>query len=109
MKDQLHNALHPKDDGHAFTDAVLLEASGALHRRRQAAEAAELPALDWLARWARPWVVAAIMALAALAIIPAHPWSRASASATVVADTFDASLLPADMALAAATEATPER
>jgi len=109
-KDNLRSTLTPDDDGRGFTDAVLLKASGALHRRRAALEAEQLPAWDWLARWARPWVVATLMAIALVALIPAHPWSRATASATpVVADTFDASLLPADMALAAATEATPER
>ena len=109
MKDLWGSHLTPDDDGRAFTEAVLLQASGALHRRRAAAEAAQTPPIDWLARWARPWVVAALVALAVLAIIPTHPWSRAASPTVSSTDAMVASLLPADMALAAATEATQER
>ena len=111
MHDLLKNALTPDDDGRAFTDAVLMNASGALHRRRAAAEAAELPAFDWLARWARPWVVAVLVATAIVTLIPAHPWSRAGtpAGAATTTEAMSASLLPADMALASATEASQER
>src|SRR4051812_5934713 len=107
--DLLGRHLTPDDDGRAFTDAVLLQASGALHRRRALAEQAQTPAWDWLARWARPWVVATLVAIAVLAIIPSHPWSRDAAPAVSTTDAMVASLLPADMALAAATEATQER
>jgi hypothetical protein len=110
MKDLLGSHLTPADDGRAFTDAVLLQASGALHRRRAAADAAQTPAFDWLARWARPWVVAALVAVAVLAIIPSHPWSRPAETAAVSStDAMVASLLPADMAIAASTETTQER
>ena len=110
MKDLLRDALTPDDDGRAFTDAVLLKASGALHRRRAAGDQ-QMPAMGWLERWARPWVVAALIVLAALAIVPAKPWARQSALAATSADSeaFVASLLPADMALATATEASQER
>jgi hypothetical protein len=111
MNDQLRDALTPADDGRAFTDAVLLQASGALHRRRAAA-ADQVPALDWLASWARPWVVAALVAIAAIVLIPTRQsWTRVPQAASVAADSeaLAASLLPADMALAAATESTQER
>lgn len=110
MKDQLRDALTPADDGRAFTDAVLLEASGALHRRATAA-AEQVPAWDWLARWARPWVVAALVAIAAVAMIPTRQsWTRGAPVATAAdSEAMAASLLPADLALAAATESTQER
>ena len=110
MKNQLEH-LGPDDDGRAFTDAVLLRAAGALHRRRTAA-ATQRPALDWLALWARPWVVAALVLIAVVSMIPSHPWSSsggADAAGPVTNEAMVASLLPADMAMAVATEAAPER
>ena len=68
MEDQLRNLLSPGDDGHGFTEAVLLRASGALARRRTAAENGST--WTWLERWARPWVLGAITALALLAVLP---------------------------------------
>lgn len=114
MKEYLKNLLTPADDGRAFTDAVLLKASGALHRRRAAAQAAQAqrPAWEWLAQWARPWVVAALAVLAVIAIYPSRPWATTPASfATAPADSdvMAASLLPADMALATATDVPQER
>jgi len=47
MKDELKRLLTPADDGRAFTDAVLLRASGALHRRSG-------PARGWSPRSWRP-------------------------------------------------------
>jgi hypothetical protein len=70
MDELLKRLLTPDDDGRAFTEAVLLRASGALHRRGQAAAAAEAPAWALLERWAHPWVIAALVALAVLAIAP---------------------------------------
>ena len=55
MNDLLKRHLAPPDDGRAFTDAVLLRAAGALHRRRAAAEArGQIPAWTMLAAWAIP-------------------------------------------------------
>jgi hypothetical protein len=70
MDELLKRLLTPDDDGRAFTEAVLLRASGALHRRGQAAAGAAVPAWAWLERWARPWVIAALVTLAALATAP---------------------------------------
>lgn len=106
MKNWLKHLLTPDDDGRAFTDAVLLRAAGALHRRRTPAPA-DLPALDWLARWARPWVMATLVLITALAIIPAMPFARGShavASALREADAMDASLVPLDMVVATSAE-----
>src|SRR5438552_5480281 len=107
MKELLQH-LTPDDDGRAFTDAVMLRAAGALHRRRTAAEASlQRPAWDWLALWARPWLVAALVLIAAVTMIPAVPWSRGSAvAAPAPSEAMNASLLPADLAMAATTEAT---
>lgn len=114
MKDYLKNLLTPADDGRAFTDAVLHQASGALHRRRAAAQAAlaSRPAWEWLAVWARPWVVAVLAALAIITIYPVMPWSStpsAMAIAPADSDVMNAALLPADMAVATATEVLQER
>jgi hypothetical protein len=114
VKEYLKNLLSPADDGRAFTDAVLLKASGALFRRRAAAQAAlaQRPAWEWLAQWARPWVVAALAALAVVAIYPSRPWASAPASFAVApadSDVMNAALLPADMAVATAPEVYPER
>jgi len=111
MRDELKRLLDPADDGRAFTDAVLFQASGALHRRRAAAEAAS-PAWMWLARWAQPWVVAALVAVALITLIPFRPGGSSRAAAqTAPADSevMSAALLPADMAVATSTEVTQER
>jgi len=114
VKDHLKDFLSPADDGRAFTDAVLHQASGALHRRRAAAEAAlaSRPAWEWLAQWARPWVVAALAVLAILAIYPSHPWAPAPASfasAPADSDIMAAALLPAELAVATTTDVLQER
>lgn len=71
MNDLLKRFLSPDDDGRAFTDAVLLRAAGALHRRRAAAEGrAEGATWGWLERWARPWLIAAIVGLALAIALP---------------------------------------
>ncbi len=72
MNDLLKRHLSPPDDGRAFTDAVLLRASGALHRRRAAAQGRSTgPAWTMLAAWARPWVIAAIVGLGLAIALPA--------------------------------------
>jgi hypothetical protein len=85
MKNELKRLLDPGDDGRAFTEAVLLRASGALYRRRQAVEA-RAGAWQWLERWARPWLVAALLVLAVAASLStlAAP-SGAPATATASA------------------------
>ncbi len=71
MNDRLRRYLSPDDDGRAFTDAVLLRAAGALHRRRTAAgPRAESPAWNTLAAWARPWLIAAIVGLGMAIALP---------------------------------------
>ena len=114
MKDLLKNFLSPADDGRAFSDAVLHKASGALHRRRAAAQAALAgrPAWEWLAQWARPWVVTALAVLALIAIYPSRPWAPAPAAFAIApadSDVMITALLPADMAVATATEVLQER
>lgn len=82
MNELLKRYLTPDDDGRAFTEAVLLRASGALYRRGAGATAgADAPAWEWLQRWARPWVVAALVALAGAALVPALPRGGGSAPA----------------------------
>ena len=68
MNDLLKRLLTPDDDGAAFTEAVLLRAAGALHRRRTAA--ADGPAWSWLEAWARPWLIAAIVGLTLAIALP---------------------------------------
>jgi hypothetical protein len=71
MNDLLKRLLSPDDDGRAFTDAVLLRAAGALHRRRTAgAGATGGLAWTWLEAWARPWLIAAIIVLALALALP---------------------------------------
>lgn len=72
MRDLLQRLLTPADDGRGFADAVLLRASGALHRRRAAA-AETMPAVGWLEAWARPWVVGALLLFAFAALAPLRP------------------------------------
>jgi Na+/H+-dicarboxylate symporter len=69
MNDVLKRLLSPDDDGRAFTDAVLLRAAGALHRRRTAGATGGL-AWTWLEAWARPWLIAAIIGLALALALP---------------------------------------
>lgn len=112
MTDDLKRALTPDDDGRAFTDAVMLRAAGALHRRSAAAQERGRPALDWLAVWGRPWVLVSLIALAFLTLIPARAYRgqpRTASAASADSEAMVASLLPADMALATATEAIQER
>lgn len=85
MKTHLRGLLDPGDDGRAFTDAVVLRASGALYRRRQAAEAAT-ETWAWLERWARPWVVAALALLAVASVVPALRQRGASQAYEPVAE-----------------------
>ena len=102
----LRDLLGPDDDGRGFTEAVLLRAAGALHRRRAAA-AAQVPAFGWLERWARPWLVAALLLIALGALAPALPWSGVPQTAQAVpadSDAMTASLLPAEVAVAIGNE-----
>jgi hypothetical protein len=101
MKDLLREHLDPKDDGSAFTGAVLFRAAGALHRRRAAGASEDAPVLGWLERWARPWVIASLVALAVLVIMPALPRQSLPPSGThaLSADAVTA-LLPQDVAAA---------
>jgi len=69
MQEHLKRLLSPGDDGRGFADAVLLQASGALARRRAQPEASS--PWTWLERWARPWVLGALAVLALLAVLPA--------------------------------------
>ncbi len=82
MNDLLKRLLSPDDDGRAFTDAVLLRASGALHRRRAAADTTRGLAWTWLEAWARPWLVAAIIILALALALPVGRGAPSSAQAT---------------------------
>ncbi|MGA2384008.1 MAG: hypothetical protein ABSG61_11315 [Gemmatimonadales bacterium] len=82
MNDLLRRHLEPEDDGRAFTDAVLLRAAGALHRRHAAHETAV--ALPWAAleAWARPWIIAAIVGLALVMALPGLEAAKAVAAST---------------------------
>jgi len=89
MNDLLKRYLSPDDDGRAFTDAVLLRAAGALHRRRMAAaDTAERPTWTWLEAWARPWLIAAIVVLALALALPVgrNATSSAPDTPTLAAD-----------------------
>jgi hypothetical protein len=88
MNDLLKRLLSPDDDGRAFTDAVLLRASGALHQRRAAAEGTGRATWTWLEAWARPWLIAAIVGLALALALPVGrgPQGPAAASPTLAAD-----------------------
>ena len=92
MNDLLRRHLDPDDDGRAFTDAVLLRAAGALHRRHTARETAA--ALPWAAleAWARPWIIAAIVGLAMAVALPGLEGGKApAATPTLTADLVGAS------------------
>ncbi len=93
MKDHLKQLLDPADDGRAFTEAVLLRASGALYRRRAAAGAARSNAWDWLEAWARPWLIAALIGIVAIASLPLL--QRAPAGTNAVEPQAEASVLTA--------------
>lgn len=104
MKDMLEHSLTPRDDGRAFTEAVLLRASGALHRRRQAqaAAAGESAVFGQLALWARPWLVAALVVLACAALVPVLTGDgRVPVALAVAGSDPVGSLLPTDVAFAA--------
>jgi hypothetical protein len=93
MNDQLRRYLTPDDDGRAFTEAVLLRASGALHRRR-AARQSPSPAWIWLERWARPWIIAALVGLSLAIVLPGLSHDEAatvSATPTLTSDLTGAS------------------
>jgi hypothetical protein len=89
MNDLLKRHLSPEDDGRAFTDAVLLRAAGALHRRRVARETAESPAWTWLESWARPWIIAAIVGLALAIALPGLRAGTSGGTASVPTLTAD--------------------
>ena len=82
MNDLLRQHLGPDDDGRAFTDAVLLRAAGALHRRHAASQTAD--ALPWTAleAWARPWIIAALVGLAMVLALPGLQGGKAATAAT---------------------------
>jgi hypothetical protein len=107
MKDELRNLLTPADDGRGFTEAVLMRASGALHRRRQRAEGDE-PVLGWLGAWARPWLIAALVILAVLGVLPAlHP-AATPAQVVTLTDELEGSVLPPEVVAVAAPESKRE-
>ncbi len=93
MKDDLKRLLDPGDDGSAFTEAVLIKASGALYRRRAGASAMRSNARDWLEAWARPWLVAALIVIVAIASLPLL--ERAPKTAGTVEPAAEASVLTA--------------
>ena len=102
MKDELRNLLTPADDGRPFIEAVMLRAAGALARRRAATEQASSP-WGWLERWARPWLVAALLVLAAATLVPAAPQPplRPVAAGDTATNDEMAALMPDEMAAAA--------
>jgi hypothetical protein len=93
MNDLLRRHLEPEDNGRAFTEAVLLRAAGALHRRHTAHETAA--ALPWTAleAWARPWIIAAIVGFAMLLALPGlrSRQTPSAATSTLTADLVGAS------------------
>jgi hypothetical protein len=95
MKDMLERHLTPDDDGRAFTDAVLLRASGALHRRRAAAAQSQGGTL-WtlLERWGRPWVIAMLIGIAVAAAVPVLPAVRGTGEMSLGSDALLASTAP---------------
>jgi len=107
MKEQLRNLLTPADDGRGFTEAVLMRASGALHRRRQAGSGDE-PVLGWLGAWARPWLVAALIVLAVLGVVPALPPAVAPAETATLTDEIEGTVLPPEVVAVAVPDAKRE-
>jgi hypothetical protein len=106
MKDQLRELLTPADDGRGFAEAVLMRASGALHRRRQRTEDTE-PVWGWLGAWARPWLVAALVVLGILGVVPALPPTPTPAQVTVT-QTVEDEVLPPEVVAVAMPESRRE-
>ncbi len=88
MNDLLRRHLEPDDDGRAFTEAVLLRAAGALHRRHAAHEAVVMRPWSALEAWARPWIIAALVGGALVLALPGFESAR-SAAATPITLTGD--------------------
>jgi hypothetical protein len=108
MDEHLRDLLTPADDGRGFTDAVLMRAAGALHRRRAHAET-DAPVLGWLGVWARPWLVAALVALAVLGVLPALPPAPTQAASQVtLTDEVEGSVLPPEVVAVAVPEGKRE-
>ena len=105
MKDQLRDLLTPADDGRGFTEAVLMRASGALHRRQAAGR--DEPVLGLLGAWARPWLIAALVVLAVLGVLPAMHADGAPAQTVTLIDEMEGSVLPPEVVAVAAPE--PQR
>jgi hypothetical protein len=105
MDERLRDLLTPADDGRGFTEAVLMRASGALHRRRQHAEAE--PVWTWLGAWARPWLIAALIILAALGVVPALPPAPTAAQVTLTEE-VEGAVLPPEVVAVAVPEAKRE-
>ena len=82
MNDLFRRYLEPDDDGRAFTEAVLLRAAGALHRRRAAGGSAAVAPWAALEAWARPWIIAAIVGLAMVLALPGLQGGQAPSAAT---------------------------
>ncbi len=93
MNDLLKRHLTPDDDGRAFTDAVLMRAAGALHRRRTSGARSDGPAWATLEAWARPWLIAAIVGLALAIAVPelSRQPPEAAAEPSLTADLMGAS------------------
>ena len=106
MKDQLRDLLTPADDGRGFTEAVLMRASGALHRRRQQVEESE-PVWGWLGAWARPWLIAALVLLAVLGVMPALPPAAGPAQVTLT-EAVEGAVLPPEVVAIAVPESRRE-
>lgn len=92
MSDLLRRYLEPDDDGRAFTEAVLLRAAGALHRRRAARAGVATEPWAALEAWARPWIIAALVGLA---LVMALPGLEAGKTVTAAAPTLTADLVGA--------------
>jgi len=103
MKDELRELLTPADDGRGFTEAVLMRASGALHRRRQHAEG-DAEVIGWLGSWARPWLIAALVILAVLGVLPALPPAGVPPQTVTLTDEVEGSVLPPEVVAVAAPE-----
>jgi hypothetical protein len=106
MKEHLRDMLTPADDGRGFTEAVLMRASGALHRRRQHADGDE-PVWSWLGAWARPWLVAALVILGILGALPALRPATTNAQVTLT-EAVEGAVLPPEVVAVAVPEAKRE-
>jgi hypothetical protein len=107
MKDQLRELLTPADDGRGFTEAVLMRASGALHRRRQRIQETE-PVWGWLGAWARPWLVAALVILGVLGVLPALPPAPTPAQQVTLTEAVEGEVLPPEVVAIAVPEGRRE-